>query len=221
MNFGIELEFFVLNQKEEVVPAYLVTNNLDGNPILGELRTKVHNNIVDCVFELQKLAFLEKEKIESKGYKVDFSTEKIVSDEFRRNLRKQKEFVDKKEMTVLEEFSIYPKGSLGKMLPKGLIKASLQINFSDNKDFPYTVYEKVTVEDKYKYDSKQERKNYSGVFNYVNLLFRLDQAFSKEITDTKRIKGVYAIKDGELGKRIEYRSLPNNICLEKLIKTLK
>lgn len=220
MKYGIELEFFIVDSQEKLIPAYTVTSNLDGNPVIGEIRTKVHDNIVDCIFELKKLVFLEKEKLAKKNLKMDFSTIKTVDDEFLKGLRKSKEFISKKEHTVLEELSIYPKGATGKMLPRGTFKASLQVNLSDNKTFNYTEYERVSVEDKYKYESKQTSKSYSGIFDYVSIIHKLDEAFKEELKVSSRIKGVYAIKDGEFGNRVEYRSLPNNIDPEKLIKTL-
>lgn len=35
-----------------------------------------------------------------------------------------------------------------------------------------------------------------------------------------RVKGVFAIKSGILGDRVEYRSLPNIVPLDKIIETL-
>jgi len=221
MKYGIELEFFIVDKDNKLVPAFKVTSNVDGNPVIGEVRTGVHDNIVDCVYELKKLLFLEKLKVEAKGYKMDFSTVKTVDDIFLKELRKSKEFMNKKENDVLEELSIYPKGAIGKMLPRNTYKASLQINLSENKEFTYTKYNKVTVEDKYKYDSETTTKSYSGIFDYLTILFKLDEAFLEEIKEAKRVKGVYAIKNGKFGNRIEYRSLPNNIDHNKLILVLK
>jgi len=221
LNYGIELEFFVIDKQGGLVPAYTVTSNIDGNPVIGEIRTGIHKNIVDCIFELKKLIYLEEVKIKAKGFSIEFAIGKTVNDEFLKNLRKSKEAVNKKEITVLEELSIYPNGKTGKMLPRGIFKASLQINFSKNKNFSYDQYEKITVEDKSKYVTKTATKNYASLFDYVSLINKLDEAFKQEIIESGRVKGVYAIKDGELGDRIEYRSLPNNIDLDKLIKVLK
>jgi len=44
MKYGIELEFFVFKD-EGVVPAYKATYNLDGNPVIGELRTDPFDTI--------------------------------------------------------------------------------------------------------------------------------------------------------------------------------
>lgn len=217
INYGIELEFFVSDDKDQIIPAYEVTNNLDGNPIIGEIRTKIHDNIVDCIFELKKLLFLETEKINKQGYKLLLIPETKVDDTFLKNLRKDKSYINKKDVEILEELSIYS-GNTGKMLPKGVYKASVQINFSENSEISYQKYTKVSVEDKYKYDVSTDYAKYSQVFDYVTILRKLDIMFTEEIKNTNRVKGVYAIKNGELGKRIEYRSLPNNIDLDKLLK---
>lgn len=219
MKYGIEFEYFV-SKDAKIIPAYLATNNLDGNPFLGEIKTKPLDNIVDCVFELEKLIYLEKTKLESRGYKMEiipvhqFSNEDII------NFRKNKTAVDKKELEVLEEFSIYPNGKVGKLLKRGEIKASLQINFSQHKSFTYPEFSKVTVEDKYKYESSTKIKEYACLFNYVSIIKKLDEVYKEDITRTNRTKGVYAIKPGDFGDRIEYRSLPNIIRFENIIKTL-
>lgn len=220
MYYGIELEFFIVDVDNDLVPACKVTNNLDGNPIIGEIKTKVHPNIVDCIFELNKLIYQENAKIVSKGYFMRIAPQYKVSDSFLINLRKDKAYINRKQLEILETFSIYPKGKVAKVLPKGLYKASLQISFSDNKEFVYSEYEKITVEDKSKYISKSKNKVYSTVFNYVDIIYKLDEAFASEIKAAERIKGVYAIKEGVTGDRIEYRSLPNNIDFSKLLKLL-
>ena len=87
----------------------------------------------------------------------------------------------------------------GKILPRNKYKASLQLNISCNKSFTITKYNKITIEDKSKYEESYEDKKYSNVFNYVDIIKKLDNIFKQEITDSKRVKGVYAIKNGELG----------------------
>ena len=132
MKYGIELEYFILDKNDMLIPAYKATSNLDGNPVIGEIRTKVHDNILDCIFELEKLIFIEKNFLSKKGYKMDISNTKTVDDKFLENLRRCRDFTDKKENEILEEFSVYPKGKTGKILSKNILKASLQVNISKN-----------------------------------------------------------------------------------------
>jgi len=219
MKFGLEFEFFVSNNGV-IVPAYLATTNLDGNPFLGEIKTQPLDNIVDTIFELEKLIYLEQQKLIAKGYKMEiipchqFTIDQLV------DFRKNRYAVNKKELEVLEEFSIYSNNKTGKILKKGETKASLQVNISEHKTFNYLEYNKISVDDKHKYESSNVVKHYSCVFNYLSILQKLDNSFSTDISTTKRTKGVYAIKEGIFGDRIEYRSLPNTIDYKKLITLL-
>jgi len=220
MKYGIEFEFFV-SKDGKIIPAYEATDNLDGNPFLGEVKTKPFDNILDCIFSLEKKIYVEKAKLEEKGYKMEilpihrFSKEDLV------NFRKNKKAVDKKDFEELEEFSIYPDGKLGNLLNRGEVKASLQINFSEHKSISYTKFSKITVEDKYRYDSSVETKEYSCLFNYISIIQKLDKFYKEDISKTSRTKGVYTIKPGEFGDRIEYRSLPNIIDYKQLISLLQ
>lgn len=220
--FGIELEFFVKTlQTNTIVPAYTVTNNLDGNPVVGEIRTGVHNNIVDAVFDLKKLLFIEKETLREKGYVLCLDPIIKVDAEFLKSLRKDKRYTTRKENEPLDELSVYGNGKTGKLVPREVYKAALQVNMSENTTFSYLEYEKITIDDKFKYQSKSASREYSRVFDYITPIMALDKKFSSAIAATNRVKGVYAIKEGILGDRIEYRSLPNNINLDDLIEVLK
>lgn len=216
---GIEFEYFV-SKDGIIVPAYLATSNLDGDPFLGEIKTEPFDNIIDCLFELEKLIYLEKISLESRGYKMEIISAHQFSNENLINFRKDKGAVNKKELEVLEEFSIYPNGKLSKLLKRGQVKASLQISFSKHKSYSYPEFTKVTVDEKYRYDVVTKSKDYSCLFNYVSIINRLDLQFSKDILDTQRTKGVYAIKEGIFGDRIEYRSLPNTVNLKSIINAI-
>ena len=217
LNYGIELEFFVKESKtDKIIPAYKATNNLDGNPVIGEIKTNIHNNIIDCIFELKKLLYIQKTSLERQGFELCIINEITVDNDFLKNLRQDQYYVNNKELEILKEFSIY-NNKTGKILPRNKYKASLQLNISCNKSFTITKYNKITIEDKSKYEESYEDKKYSNVFNYVDIIKKLDNIFKQEITDSKRVKGVYAIKNGELGDRVEYRSLPNTIALDKLL----
>lgn len=54
-------------------------------------------------------------------------------------------------------------------------------------------------------------------FDYITIFKKLDEAFAEEIKEAKRLPGFYEIKsDG----RIEYRSLPSNVSLFKVIDVI-
>jgi len=219
MKYGIEFEFFV-SKDSKIIPAYLATSNLDDNPFLGEIKTQPFDNILDTVFELKKLIYLEKLNLESKGFKMEIISNHQFTNEDLISFRKDELALNKKELEVLEEFSIYPNCKIGKLLKRGEIKASLQINLSQHKSFSYPEYEKITIEDKYKYQQSYKNKDYSCLFDYITILQKLDKFYNRDIKNTKRTKGVYAIKEGIYGDRIEYRSLPNVINYEELLKLL-
>lgn len=219
MKYGIEFEFFV-SKDTKIIPAYLATENLDGNPFLGEIKTAPFDNITECVFELEKLIYLEQQNLDVKGFKMEIISQNLFSKEDLIAFRKNAKAINRKDIEVLEEFSIYPSGKLSNFLKRGEIKASLQINMSQHKTFTYPVYAKISVEDKSKYELSSKEKEYSCLFNYVEIIEKLDNIFLKDILNTRRTKGVYAIKPGIFGDRIEYRSLPNTITSRNLIPIL-
>lgn len=59
---------------------------------------------------------------------------------------------------------------------------------------------------------------YNKMFDWVQLFKYLDKEFSLEIKEAKRNPGFYELKDDG---RIEYRSLPANVNLDKVITVLK
>lgn len=213
IHYAIELEYFVVNSRNEYIPAHKVTYNLDGNPILGEIRTGIFTDPTDLIFDLKKRIYLEEERLKAKGCKmaltqqVSFSNQQIIE------LRADHDYINRKNLRQLRELSIYG-GKVGKILPRGVFKASLQINVSDNEDITWRLREKTGKEHTF-------ARNVSNIFDYISLLRKFDTAFAADIKRTKRVKGVYAIKPGTLGNRIEYRSLPNDINLEVLLDILK
>lgn len=211
MNYAIELEYFV-SKNGVIVPAYQYTDNLDGNPVVGELRTKIHSNKEDLVFELKKLIYLEEKALNEKGVKMELIPSIKVDDKFLYALRRDKSYINRKSLEILDEKSVYDK-KVGKLLPRGQYKASLQINFSQNETVTHTWKDKNDVTQRFE-------KMVSNVFDYSSHIKKWDKEFSDEISKANRVSGVYAIKDGVYGNRIEYRSLPNTVSLDKLIEVI-
>lgn len=217
MKYGIEFEYFV-SKGTTIIPAYKATSNLDGNPFLGEIRTAPNDSLIETLFELDKKIFLEKQALLKLGYCMEIIPRYKFLKADLLEFRKDKSALNKKELEVLEEFSVYPNGETGKILEAGEVAASLQLNLSENKIFQYDEFVKVQVEKSYKYDKIVKEKSYSILFNYVDIIRKLDLVFEKDITETNRVKGVYAIKDGVYGSRIEYRSLPNTVDYKKMFE---
>lgn len=218
MKYGIELEFFVgqaTTGDPVIAPAFKYTDNTDGNPVVGELRTGVHNSIIDCVFELRKLLFIEEEKLKKAGMELLLTPTIKVNGDFLKALRRDKTYVNRKVLDVLDEYSIYPGGEVGKEIPREQYKAALQINFSENDTFSYPTYN-----DRGKWE-KTENKLISKPFNFIPIIAKGDEAFRADIERTERVKGVFTIKPGTHGDRIEYRSLPNDVNLLKVMETYR
>ncbi len=109
---GIELEFFVKEIKSgKIVPAFRATDNTDGNPIIGELKTSVYKDIVSCVFEMKKLIYLEKKALAKKGCEMVLESQIVVDDNFIKGLRSSREYINKKDLEFLKLLSIYGKST--------------------------------------------------------------------------------------------------------------
>lgn len=215
---GLEFEFFIKKKEsDEVVPAYYATSNLDGDPFIGELRTDPHDSIVDAVYELKKLLYLERVRLSKKGFLITDLDEYKFSDHFIKEARKSKRAVSLKQLEALEVFSVYPRGKTDKVLPRGMKKVSLQVNMNNVST------ESIINERIYQGNIKESKRDYhfSKLFNFQNIIFHLDNCFKEDIKESKRCKGLYSIKEGVFGDRIEYRSLPASISLFKLIKHLE
>ena len=201
--YGLELEFFVQKRDGEFIPAYLETNSIDGDPVIGDLRTGVFDTIAEAVFDLKRLIYLERLTLEAKGFDLVITPEIKVSNNFIRNLRQDRKYRNLKHNIYVNKLSVY--GLLKEnVLPINKYKASLQVNISNTR-YMY-------IED--------ETYQVDKLFNYVDIIKGLDNTFKEDIKTTKRINGVYTIKPGNIGNRIEYRSLPNNVNLNILIEQL-
>lgn len=66
-------------------------------------------------------------------------------------------------------------------------------------------------------ETKDSKRTFNVNFDWAHIFHTLDVAFENEIAAARRRPGFYELKrDG----RIEYRSLPSNVDLEKLISVL-
>lgn len=219
-HYGIELEFFVRHHEKGIIPAYTVTSHVDGNPLIGELRTKPSTDIVEVVFELKKLLFLETRSLLKNHNSLLLAPAEIkVGPDFLAGLRKDSNYVNRKELEVLDEISVYDK-KIGKILPRGVYKSSLQINISENDKIATTSTTNIVKKKKNKTKTTTVDRWVSKTFDFYSAIKKLDHAFSEEIKESGRVAGVFAIKQGEMGNRIEYRSLPSSVDLDKVIDVI-
>ena len=207
MKFGFELELFcreplVGDGVGEVVGGnyVLVPNGLpyDECGWLVEIRSEPHTDIRKAIALLQAEFDSVKEQAIDKG----IILEQIPLAEIPRDLKVQA--ARKHGKGLINYRNIY-----GYETHKNSTRfqtASVHVSFTDERTFHY--------ENK---DGRNREFHYPGFVDHAKLIVGLDKAFVAEIKAAKRNPGFYEIKgDG----RIEYRSLPNNIDLNKLREVL-
>lgn len=213
LKFGVELEFFI-EKGNVIIPAYLGTSNLDGNPFLGELRTGVHNSIIDCVFDLKSRIHKEREELKKLGYSMVINSHHDFSMSELKEARSSERYIRVlQSKDCLKEISAYGKKT-GKILKRGRVAASLQINISNQET---KGFKRVKKSGKVVYDHHVV----SVPFDHNTIIINMDKHFSEDIKASNRVAGVYAIKEGVESKRIEYRSLPANVELCKILELNK
>jgi hypothetical protein len=88
-----------------------------------------------------------------------------------------------------------------------LATASLHVSVTNERTHCYT--------DK---DNRERTFTYQGTVDHAKLIVGMDKAFAGEIKAAKRNPGFYELKDDG---RIEYRSLPNNVDMDKVVSVLR
>lgn len=192
MKYGFELEGFAVSSTGVAIPPK--SWSTDGFPGLVEFRTiggdTIEKQLGSLVTEIISLP-------KQGGYAVDWGrTEFKFSAEQMAEMRKTRHF-DKCQVDVQNIYGKSPR-RLG-----NLTIASFQINISNQITTGYTekkIEMKTIVE--------RHRPATYGLLDVHGIVKRLDLEFSKEIKDSGRQPGMYAIKENI---RLEYRSLPNSV----------
>lgn len=192
MKIGLEKEFFVKrNGNCIVIPKELP---YDDSGVLTEARSLPFNNPEEAVFSLKADIFRIKQKSDALVLELsDNPIEKISRD-------------------VRLEASRH--------FQKGLTKYRNLYNFKHHKNTSNEVPAGIHISfTNPKSESKNgQRFEYNAPFDFVGLFKFLDSQFVDEIKAAKRNPGFYELKDDG---RIEYRSLPANTNLDKIIQVLK
>jgi hypothetical protein len=197
MLYGLEKEFFVVHPEHNNDPLMVDTkifgSNYDESGLLVECRGKPFNNIVEAVFSLKADIWKVEKLAASNNLSLSDNPVMIVS-------RKTKLQVQRNFVKGLSKYqNLYNYESHRNNLREHT--AGIHISFTN----PQTIY------------SKEGNLSYNGLFDYIHLFKYLDHHFSREIRESKRNPGFYEIKtDG----RIEYRSLPANVNLDKVINVI-
>lgn len=199
-HFGLEKEYFLVHKETGVpiMPESLKLNlPIDSCGYLVEARGKPYNNMYDAVSSL--LADEQRILHKLKGSEYVLSNEPVM----------------KLTRAFLHDVS--------KKYVKGLTKYSNYLGYPNHK---ITMLERtsgihLSVTNKHEYEvirTHPANSGYSKIayyqnFDWPSLFTYLDKHFTEEIKAAKRNKGFYEVKpDG----RVEYRSLPCNIDLNKL-----
>lgn len=205
MKFGFELEAFclsVIDDKPQLVP--------DGLPFdecgwLAEIRSQPDTCITKAIFLLKA----EQEIVEKLAFKKGIWLLYEPLKEIPRDLKVKAARRHGKGLLTYQ--NVY--GHETHKNPTKLATASLHVSVTNEKEYhhkkPFAAASLLLVEEKF---------TYPGFIDHARLIIGLDRAFAAEIKAAKRNPGFYEVKpDG----RIEYRSLPNNVDLDKLSAVLR
>ena len=192
---GLEKEVFLTKYGEvQVVPEDIPSDECG---LLAEARGKPSSDVVEAVYSLKAEMFKLCELVE------EYDTDMTVSDfplmKISRDLRLR----------------------VSRLYSKGLTKYENLYGFTrhSNKINEQTAGVHISFTNEYEFIDKENKVHIFNLnFDWVKIFKRLDEEFKEEIKNAKRKPGFYEIKaDG----RIEYRSLPSNVTLEKVIIVLR
>lgn len=201
LTYGLEKEFFIKDAEENIVivPASLP---MDSSGLLVEARGKPNTNIYQAVYSLEGEMKELVDKVRVLKLTPHFTDYEVISRPLRAKVNRQFE----KGRTTFQ--NLY--GHEYHRNPAGTHTAGVHISFT----LPTTVSASVVVEGR----THTARVEVFKTWDWARLFIGLDKAFKEEIKAAKRNPGFYELKaDG----RIEYRSLPVTVDMEKVINTVK
>lgn len=202
IRIGLEKEFFALNDQNEVV---LVPETIphDDCGWLAEARGDPQKDIVEAVFSLR-----------ASCYRLDKLLETHNANNHPENSLIH--FSDVPLMRVYKETRI----AAQRRNDKGKIKYNNLYGHAAHRNTlsESTAGIHVSFTNAKRQVIKDTTFEYNGNFDWPHVFRTLDKTFEEEIRAAKRHPGFYEMKpDG----RVEYRSLPANASLDKLIEVLQ
>lgn len=210
MKYGFELEAFCttrdLQQASRTIPC-LVPYGLpfDECGWLAEIRSEPHTDITKAIFFLKA----EQAKVERQAARAGIKLVYVPLMEIPRDLKVQAARTHSKGLISYR--NIY--GYETHKNPTKLQTASLHVSFTNEKSFNYDTCSHSTPP----VVTRNNKFNYPGFVDHAKIITTFDRAFKAEIAKAKRNPGFYEVKgDG----RIEYRSLPNDVSLDKVEQVL-
>ena len=194
MRYGLEQEFFVYDDQQNLVGPLLHDFTPDECGFLAEARGRPQNSICEAVFSLKADVFRLQQMATKHKMVLDSSPCTIVPHSILLACRRK--FVK----GTLDYQNLYGYQEHRKTNKK---TAGIHISFTEEQAIFDGNHKLITT--------------INRMFDWVQIFRKLDKAFAVEIKAASRYPGFYEIKsDG----RIEYRSLPTNCDLMKIIEVL-
>jgi len=197
MKFGLEKEFFLLDAESnpQLVPKDLSSDECGW---LVEARGKPSSDPIESVFSLKASIYQEQQRLDKYNQKNDKSLQ--LSDQPVMKISRQLRTNAQRSYTkgLISYQNLY-----GHETHRNSIQDGVHITFS--KAAAMTC------------DCRKYHEYYTN-FDWPRIFKVLDQNFAEEIKASKRNPGFYELKNLGL---IEYRSLPANVDLDKVIQVLQ
>jgi hypothetical protein len=201
IKYGLEKELFLLDKDNKPI---IIRSDMglpyDECGFLLEARGAPHKDIYEAVYSLKA----EEKRIQDKVYKLNSSYQVLDMSIFK----------------ISRDF----KREVKRIHTKGLLTFQNIYGFKDNRHsrdeataavhISFTNFEVFTYRDK---DNQYKEFLYNSNFDYIKYFTILDKAFKDEIKKAKRNPGFYELK---ANGRIEYRSLPSDVDLMKVIEVI-
>jgi hypothetical protein len=210
VKYGLEQEFFVAKRVLDGQLIYVggldATLTPDECGFLAEARGQPYGTIREAVFSLMADVYRLEQAANKLGLElVEVPNATVPEAEI---LKSRRQF----SKGVLSYQNLYGHEAHRNGRKK---TAGIHISFTKPKVFTYSVKDGANPDEEDRYT---ERFEYQPLWDFVQVFRKLDKAFEKEIKEARRNPGFYELKpDG----RIEYRSLPNNVDLKKIIDVIE
>ena len=193
MRFGIEIELFLVKGGVVAYPNYMLPK--DGDGLLVEARGTPHS----CPHQAIHSALAEIDRLRAEAKKGKLGTLKLWN-----HLDLEEKFISEHRRTHGKDPSnVFNMRGLHYPHGERIYRAGLHVHFSEPS---HTIKEK-------------GGRDYQ-VFDQANIphiINTLDREFAQEIEEAHRLPGFYELKP----YGFEYRSLPNNVNLKKLVEVLE
>lgn len=203
LKIGLEKEYFVVGEKgPELVPFALPADDCGW---LIEARGEPSFSLIQAIFSLKAEEYRIKKILEEQS-KDSIKMEDAPFMKIPKQLRIAAGRTYAKGLVSYQNFYGYDDHNTN----LGESTAGVHISFTS----PKTEFKTISLQDGTKVSRQVE---YNANFDWPYIFMELDSAFKDEIKEAKRRPGFYEVKsDG----RVEYRSLPANISLDKIIDVL-